>query len=83
MSLCIPYIFLSRARRSGDRIPVEPKFSAPVQTGPGAHPASKTMVTGHFPAVKQPGLGVDNPPASNAEIKERVELYLYTTYGLF
>jgi hypothetical protein len=26
--------------RSGDRIPVRARFSAPVQTGPGAHPAS-------------------------------------------
>jgi hypothetical protein len=28
-----------RAGQSGDRIPVEAEFSAPVQTGPGAHPA--------------------------------------------
>ena len=28
------------------------RFSAPVQTGPGAHPASCTMVTGSFPGVK-------------------------------
>ena len=28
------------------------KFSAPVQTGPGAHPASCIMVTGSFPGVK-------------------------------
>jgi len=27
----------------------EEKFSAPVQTGPGAHPASCTMGTGSFP----------------------------------
>jgi len=27
-------------------------FSAPVQTGPGAHLASCTMVTGSFPGVK-------------------------------
>ena len=32
--------------RSGDGIPVGAKFSAPVQTGPGAHPASCTMGTG-------------------------------------
>ena len=34
-----------RAGLSGDRIPVEARFSAPVQTGPGAHPASCTMGT--------------------------------------
>ena len=31
---------------SGDRFPVEARFSAPVQTGPGIHPASYTMGTG-------------------------------------
>ena len=38
-----------RAGRSGDRIPVGARFSAPVQTGPEAHPASCTMVSGSFP----------------------------------
>ena len=33
------------------------KFSAPVQTGPGAHPISCTMGTGSFPGVKS-GRGV-------------------------
>jgi len=28
------------------------RFSTPVQTGPGAHPASHTMGTGSFPGVK-------------------------------
>jgi len=32
--------------RSGVRIPVGATFSAPVQTGPGAHPASCTGSTG-------------------------------------
>jgi hypothetical protein len=31
------------------------RFSAPLQTGPGAHPASNTMGTGSFPAIKWPG----------------------------
>ena len=35
-----------RAGLSGDRIPVGARFSAPVQTGPEAHPASYTMGTG-------------------------------------
>jgi len=30
----------------------EARFSAPVHTGPGAHPASCTMGTGSFPRVK-------------------------------
>jgi len=33
----------------GDRIPVGVRFSAPVQTGPGPHPASCTMGTESFP----------------------------------
>jgi len=37
---------------SGDRIPLEARFSAPVQTGPEAHPASCTMVTGSFTGVR-------------------------------
>ena len=50
-----------RAGRSGDRIAVGARFSAPVQTGPGAHPASCTMGTGFFPGVKS-GLGVTLTP---------------------
>ena len=34
------------------------RFSAPVQTDPGAHPASYTMCTGSFLGVKRPGRGV-------------------------
>ena len=37
------------------------RFSAPVQTGPGAHPASCTMGTGSFPGVKS-GRGVTLSP---------------------
>jgi hypothetical protein len=57
------------------------RFSAPVQNGPGAHPASYTMGTGSFPGIKRPGRGVDHPPASSVEVKERVELYLYSPSG--
>jgi hypothetical protein len=34
-----------------------------------------------FPGVKRPGRGVDHPPLSSAEVKERVELYLYSPSG--
>jgi hypothetical protein len=50
-----------QAGRSGDRIPVGARFSAPVQTSPGAHPASCTMGTGSFPGVKS-GQGVTLTP---------------------
>ena len=46
------------------------RFSAHVQTGPGAHPASYTMGTGSFPGVKRPGCGVDHPPHLAPRLKE-------------
>ena len=50
-----------RAGGSGDRIPVGARFSAPVQTSPGAHPPSCTMGTGSFPRVKS-GRGLTLTP---------------------
>ena len=38
------YSDVLRAGRSGNRIPVQARYSAPVQTGPGAHPASWVAV---------------------------------------
>jgi hypothetical protein len=70
-----------RAGRSEDRILVGPRFSAPVQTGPGSQLASYVMGTGSFPGVKRPGRGVDNPPPSSDEVKERVEPYFYSPSG--
>ena len=59
-----------RAERSGDRIPVGARFSTPVQTGPGAHPASYTMGTESFRGVKRPGRGVDHPPHLAPRLKK-------------
>ena len=42
------------------------RFSAPVQTGPGAYPASCTMGTRSFPGVKRPGRGADHPHTSKS-----------------
>jgi len=42
-------------------ISVVARFSAPIQTGPGAHPASCTMGTRSFPGVKS-SLGVTLTP---------------------
>ena len=53
---------------SGDRIPVGKKFSTPVQTGLGAHPASCTMGTGSFPGINQPGRDVDPSSPSGAVV---------------
>jgi hypothetical protein len=40
-------------------IPMGARFSAPVQTFPGAHPVSCTMGTGSFPGVKRSGRGLN------------------------
>jgi hypothetical protein len=55
------------------------RFSASVQTGNEAHPASYTKGTGTLPGVNRPGRGVDAP--SSAEVKVRVELYLCSPSG--
>jgi hypothetical protein len=57
----------------------EARFSAPVQTGPEAHPASCIMGTGSFPGVEG-GRGVTltpHPPLVPRS-KNRVELFLYS-----
>ena len=59
----------------------EARFSAPVQTGPGAHPASYTVGTGSFLGVKRPGRGADHPSQSSAEVEGRVELYICSPSG--
>ena len=62
-----------RAGRSGDRITVGRRdFSAPVQTGPGAHLASCTMGTGPFPGGKERPVRDADPslPSSAVVMKE-------------
>ena len=54
---------------------MEARFTAPAQTGPGAHPAFYTLGTGFFPGVKQPGRGVDHPFHLAPRLKEE---YSYT-----
>ena len=46
------------------------RFSAPVQNGPGANPASYTMGTGSFPGVNRAGRGVDHVPHLAPRLKE-------------
>jgi hypothetical protein len=50
-------------------------FAAPIQNGPGAHPASYKMGTGSFPVLSSWGV------ASSTEVKERIKLHIYTPYG--
>ena len=65
----------------GIESPCGTRFSATIQTGLGAHTSSHKMGTGSFPGVKLPGRGVNHPPPPSAEVKERVELYIYSPFG--
>ena len=67
--------------RYGDRIPVEARFSAPIQTGPEFHPTCYTMGTGSFLGVKRPEWRCP-PTTSSVNVKETIELYLYSPLGL-
>ena len=60
---------------------VEERLSAPVQTGPEAHPASYTMGVASFLEVEREGRCADHPPPCSAEVKERVQLYCYSPSG--
>ena len=57
------------------------RFSAPIQTGPRAYPASYTVGTESFTKVKRPGRGADHPPPSKCRSQERVGLYPYSPSG--
>jgi hypothetical protein len=56
-------------------------FSHPVLTSPGAHPAYCTMRTGPLSRGQAAGAWRWPPTPSGAEVKERVELYLYSPSG--
>jgi hypothetical protein len=54
-------------------------FSAPVQIGPGAHPASCTMGTGSFLGVESGrGVTLTPHPLLVPRSKNSVELYIYS-----
>ena len=64
--------------RSGDRIPVGSEIFC-TRPDPSSHLYNGYRVS--FPGVKRPGCGINYPPPSSAEIKERVELYLCSSSG--
>jgi len=71
-----------RPGRSGDRIPVEAKFSAHDHTGSEVHRASYTVVTGSVSRVMRPGCGVDQPPYLAPRLKKEYSYISTPTLGL-
>jgi hypothetical protein len=67
-----------RAGRAGGLIPVGRNFPPSVPTDTGAHSASYTIGTGLLPGVMWMGHVVDHPFPSSVEVKERLQLYLYS-----
>jgi len=59
-----------RAGRSRDRISVEARFYAAVQTGPEAHPSLLYDGYRSITRVKRPGGGVDHPPHTAPRLKK-------------
>ena len=59
--------------------PHEGENFVPIQTGPWPHAVSYTTCTGLFSVAKRPV--INHPPSFSAEVKERVELYLYSLSG--
>jgi hypothetical protein len=55
-------------------------FSHPSRPDLGAHPASYTTGTSSFPGAKRPERGINHPPPSSAQVKEKVDLYLYSPF---
>jgi len=66
----VSIVYSLQAEQSMDSIPLGLRFTVPVQTGPGAHPASCTMGTGSLPEVKWWGHGVGHPPHLAPSLKE-------------
>ena len=67
-----------RAVQPRDRIPMQARFSAPVQTGFGARSALYKIGIWPFPKVKRSANDVTHPSSSSPKVTERVELYLYS-----
>ena len=70
------YSDLLQAWRSGNQIPVGARFSAPIQTGPGAQLAFCTVRSGPFQGIKWSGHGVNHLPHIAPRLKKE---YNYTS----
>ena len=56
-------------------------FPHPLRPALGANQPPMQWVPGLYRGVKRPGRGIDHPPPNSADVKERVELYLFSTSG--
>ena len=74
-----------RTGRSGDRVPVIARFSAPVQTVPGTYPASCTMGTVSFSGGKCGREVTLTPPHTPFYCRGQkgIEIYLRTAWTEF
>ena len=54
-------------------------FSHPSTPALGPHPAPYIAGTGSFPGIKRRGRGVKHPTLPKVEVKERVQLYTYSS----
>jgi hypothetical protein len=82
-------VWIKHTVQETNKIPVTERFSAPVQTAPGG--PSSLLYNGYRVSfygggtggerIKRAGRGVNHPPTSNAEVKERADLYLYRPSG--
>ena len=71
-----------RAGWPGNRIPVQSRFTAPVEKSTLAPTQCRIQwVPASFPGFKWPGRGVNHPPPSSAEVNERVDMCLCSPSG--
>ena len=59
----------------------EARFSKPFHKNPGSTQPLVQCVLGLFLRVKRSTHGINHPPPSSVEVKERVKLYLYSPSG--
>jgi hypothetical protein len=65
----------------GIHSPAGARLTLPVQTPWGPLSILYDGYQVSFPGVKWPGHGVDHSPPCSAEVRKRVELYIYCCYG--
>jgi len=58
------------------------RFSAPIQTGTGAHPAFYMMGSGFYSQGESGwGVALNTHPPPSIKVKERVQHYIYSPSG--